>query len=97
MKESEREEGLRVLRIASCSTPNSVTGALETYGCNEVHAIGASAINQIVKGIAIALSRRTRSSRSRSFMKLSIVGDEKTGIRFIIEKQYSSPVIRLSC
>ena len=86
---------MEILKVASRSNPNSVagaiTGALEEDGVVEVHAIGAGAVNQTVK--AIAITRRliekpgdTPVKVIPGFMELSIAGEEKTGIRFIIER-----------
>ena len=86
---------MEILKVASRSNPNSVagaiTGALEQDGVVEVHAIGAGAVNQTVKAIAIARRLMERSSDASiktipGFMELTIAGEEKTGIRFIIEK-----------
>ena len=87
---------METLKVASHSNPNSVAGAiagaLEKEGVVEVHAIGAGAVNQTVKAIAIVrrlLGRDDREAAIRvipGFMELTIAGDKKTGIRFIIEK-----------
>ena len=84
-----------ILKVASCSNPNSVSGAiagaLEQDGVVELHAIGAGAVNQTVK--AIAISRRLVEHENGSpikvipgFMELDIDGERKTGIRFIVER-----------
>jgi len=48
---------MEILKVASSSNPNSVAGAiagvLEQEDVVEVHAIGAGAVNQTVKAIAI--------------------------------------------
>jgi len=87
---------METLKVASSSNPNSVAGAiagaLEQEGIVEVHAIGAGAVNQTVKAIAIVrrlLGKDDREAAIRvipGFMELTIAGDKKTGIRFIIEK-----------
>lgn len=84
-----------VLKVASRSNPNSVSGAiagaLEEHGVVELHAIGAGAVNQTVKAIAIA-RRLVEKEGSLSikvipgFMELKIAGERKTGIRFIVER-----------
>ena len=57
----------------------------------ELHAIGAGAVNQTVKAIAIA-RRLVEEEGTPSikvipgFMELEIEGDRKTGIRFIVER-----------
>ncbi len=86
---------MQILKVASRSNPNSVSGAivgaLETDGVVEIHAIGAGAVNQTVKAIAIA--RRLIEKKDPSvikvipgFIELCIEGERKTGIRFIVER-----------
>jgi stage V sporulation protein S len=86
---------MEILKVASRSNPNSVSGAiagaLEQDGVVEVHAIGAGAVNQTVKAIAIArrLLERDGSRTLRvtpGFMELEIDGSARTGIRFIVEQ-----------
>jgi len=85
---------MEVLKVASRSNPNSVSGAiagvLEQHGVVELHAIGAGAVNQTVKAIAIArrLVENDETGQIKvipGFMELDIGGEKKTGIRFIIE------------
>ncbi len=86
---------MEILKVASRSNPNSVSGAiagaLEEDGVVELHAIGAGAVNQTVKAIAIA--RRLIEAEGSStikvipgFIELVIDGERKTGIRFIVER-----------
>jgi len=86
---------MEVLKVASRSNPNSVAGAiagvLEQDGVVEVHAIGAGAVNQTVKAIAITRRLVEKSGEVPikvipGFIELKIAGEEKTGIRFIIER-----------
>lgn len=85
---------METLKVASRSNPNSVSGAiagaLEQDGVVEIHAIGAGAVNQTIKAIAIArrLVERDGDSPVRvipGFMELEIDGSTRTGIRFIVE------------
>jgi stage V sporulation protein S len=84
-----------VLKVASRSNPNSVSGAivgaLERDGVVELHAIGAGAVNQTVKAIAIA--RRLVEKLGEpplkvipGFMNVVIDGETRTGMRFIVER-----------
>ncbi len=84
-----------ILKVASRSNPNSVSGAiagaLERDGVVELHAIGAGAVNQTVK--AIAISRRLLEKEGDpplrvipGFMELQIDGELRTGMRFIVER-----------
>jgi len=86
---------METLKVASRSNPNSVAGALagalEQDGVVEVHAIGAGAVNQTVKAIAIARRLIERDGASPikvipGFMELRIDGLTKTGLRFVVEK-----------
>ncbi|MBS3740014.1 stage V sporulation protein S [Candidatus Bipolaricaulota bacterium] len=83
---------MEILKVASSSNPNSVAGAIagaiETDGIVEAHTIGAGAVNQTVKAIAIA--RRLLDGGEENlnvitgFIDLEIEGEEKTGIKFVI-------------
>ena len=85
---------MEVLKVASTSDVNAVagaiTGALEKDRVVEAHAIGAGAVNQAVKAIAIArrfIERRGGEIKvTPGFIDLVIGGEEKTGIRLIIER-----------
>ena len=86
---------MKILKVASRSNPNSVSGAIagaiEQDGVVELHAIGAGAVNQTVKAIAIARRLIERNGVPPiklipGFMELDIGGEKKTGIRFIVEK-----------
>ena len=84
-----------ILKVASRSSPSQVSGAiagaLEKSGVVEIHAIGAGAVNQTVKAIAIA-RRLIETDASQTikvipgFMELHIDGVRRTGIRFIVER-----------
>lgn len=83
---------MEILKVASSSDPNSVAGAIagaiEGEGIVEVHTIGAGAVNQTVKAIAIA--RRLVDEGEEKlvtipgFIDLEIEGEEKTGIKFVV-------------
>ncbi len=86
---------MEILKVASHSSPKSVSGAivgaLEQDGAVEIHAIGAGAVNQTVK--AIAISRRIIEADGSppikvipGFIELEIDGERRTAIRFIVEK-----------
>jgi stage V sporulation protein S len=86
---------MEILKVASRSNPNSVSGAiagaLEEHGVVELHAIGAGAVNQTVKAIAISRRLIERDDAPSlkvipGFMEIEINGETKTGIRFIVEK-----------
>ena len=86
---------MEILKVASRSNPNSVSGAIAGAigqdGVVELHAIGAGAVNQTVKAIAIARRLIERGGIPLikvipGFIELDIGGEKKTGIRFIVEK-----------
>ena len=84
-----------VLKVASRSNPNSVSGAiagaLEEHGVVEFLALGAGAQTQTVTARAPP-RRLVKKEGSLSikvipgFMELKIAGERKTGIRFIVER-----------
>ncbi|MFQ6117490.1 MAG: stage V sporulation protein S [Candidatus Bipolaricaulia bacterium] len=85
---------MEVLKVAATSDTNAlagaIAGALEKDHVVEAHAIGAGAVNQAVKAIAIARRFIERQGDeliiTPGFMDLEIDGEERTGIRFIIER-----------
>jgi stage V sporulation protein S len=90
-----REGGapIEVLKVASTSKPVSVAGAIagvvRNQGRVEIHAIGAGAVNQAVKAIAISRGYVAPSGLDivciPSFIDLTIAGQERTGIRLLVE------------
>jgi len=85
-----------VLRVAAKSNPNSVAGALagaikENGGEAELQAIGAGAINQAVKAIAIARGYVAPSGLDLfcipAFEDIEIDGEERTTIKFIVKSR----------
>ena len=82
-----------LLKVASKSSPNSVAGSIagliKANGRVEMQAIGAGAINQAVKAVAIAKGFVAPTGSdlicSPVFTDVSINDEEKTGIKFIIE------------
>ena len=84
---------MEVLRVSAKSNPNSVAGALagvlRERGTAEIQAIGAGAINQAVKAIAIARGFVAPSGMDLvcvpAFTDIIIDGEERTAIRFIVQ------------
>ena len=82
-----------VLRISTKSNPNSVAGAIagliKEKGKAEMQAIGAGALNQAVKAIAIARGFVAPSGVDLicipAFTEIKIEEDETTGIKLLIE------------
>ncbi len=86
---------MEILKVAAHSNPKSVSGAiigaLEQDDAVEIHAIGAGAVNQTVKAIAIArrIAEEGGSSSIKvipGFIELEIDGKRRTAIRFVVEK-----------
>ncbi|MFN2363252.1 MAG: stage V sporulation protein S [Halarsenatibacteraceae bacterium] len=82
-----------VLRAAASSSPNSIAGALagvlKEEGTAELQAIGAGAVNQAVKAIAIARGYVAPSGLDLicipAFKDIEIDGEERTAIKFIVK------------
>ena len=90
---------METIKVSSKSNPNSVAGALANVfrekGIVEVQAIGAGALNQAIKGVAIARGFVAPSGKNLictpAFIDISIDGEERTAIKLIVEaKQLAS-------
>lgn len=83
-----------VIKVSATSKPKSVAGAIAAVvrngGYAEVQAIGAGAVNQAAKSIAIARAYVADEDIDivcrPEFVRLDIKGDEKTAIRFSLSK-----------
>lgn len=84
---------MEVLRVSSKSSPNAVAGALagivREQGAVEIQTVGAGALNQAVKAIAIARGFVAPSGIELmcvpSFADIEINGEERTAIRMLVE------------
>lgn len=84
---------MEVLKVSAQSKPKSVAGALAAVlrekGSAEVQAVGAGAVNQAVKAIAIARGYVAPNGIDLvtvpAFAEIIIEGEERTAIRFIVE------------
>ena len=82
-----------ILRVSSKSNPNSVAGALagaiRETGSAEIQAIGAGALNQAVKAVAIARGFVAPGGIDLvmipAFADVEISGEERTAIKLIVE------------
>lgn len=82
-----------VLKISAKSNPNSIAGALagviREKGVAEMQAIGAGALNQAVKAVAIARGFVAPSGIELicipAFTDIIIDGEERTAIKLIVE------------
>lgn len=83
---------MEVLKVSATSKPKSVAGALAAVlretGAVEVQAVGAGAVNQCVKAIAIARGFVAPNGIDLvcipAFSEIEIDGEERTAIKFII-------------
>ena len=86
---------MEVLRVSTKSNPNSVAGALagvlREKGTAELQAVGAGALNQAVKAVAIARGFAAPSGIDLvcvpAFADIEIDGEERTAIKLIIESR----------
>lgn len=86
---------MEVLRVSTKSNPNSVAGALagvlREKGTAELQAVGAGALNQVVKAVAIARGFVAPSGIDLvcvpAFADIEIDGEERTAIKLIIESR----------
>ena len=94
---------MEVLKVSAKSSPNSVAGALagviRERGAAEIQAIGAGAVNQAVKAVAIARGFVAPSGIDLvcipAFTDIIIEGEERTGIKFIIQPRESLIIMGL--
>lgn len=84
---------METLKVSSKSEPNRVAGALANVlrekQSVEIQAIGAGALNQAIKGIAIARGFVAPSGKNLicipAFSDIVIDGEERTAIKLIVE------------
>ena len=86
---------MEVLKVAANSSPNSVAGALagviRDEGKAELQAIGAGALNQGIKAVAIARGFVAPSGIDLycipAFIDIEIDGEERTAIKLIVRQR----------
>ena len=86
---------METLKVRAKSNPNAVAGALANVfrekGTVEVQAIGAGALNQAIKAIAIARGFVAPSGKNLicipAFTDIVIDGEERTAIKLIVESR----------
>ncbi len=84
---------MEVLKVSAQSSPKSVAGALTAIlrenGFAELQAVGAGAVNQAVKAIAITRGFIAPNGVDLvtipAFVEINIDGEERTAIKFIVE------------
>lgn len=85
---------MEVLKVATRSNPNSVAGALagiiREKGVCEIQAVGAGALNQAIKAIAVARGFMAPSGIDLAFVpafaEIEINGESRTAIKLIVQK-----------
>ena len=86
---------MEVLKVSAKSQPKSVAGALAAVlrenSTAEVQAVGAGAVNQAVKAIAITRGFVAPNGIDLvvipAFSEITIEGEERTAIKFIVESR----------
>ena len=86
---------METLKVSTKSNPNSVAGALANavreHDNVEIQAIGAGALNQAIKAIAIARGFVAPSGKNLvcipAFTDIVIGGEERTAIKLIVESK----------
>lgn len=90
---------METLKVSTRSNPNAVAGAMagavRTAGAVEVQVVGAGALNQAIKAVAIARSYVVASGIDLvcvpSFADIVIDGEQRTAIRLCIEDRSHPP------
>jgi stage V sporulation protein S len=88
------------LKVSTKSNPNSVAGAmagvLRQDGCVEVQIVGAGALNQAIKAVAIARGYVAAGGIDLvcvpTFADIEIDGERRTAIRLLIEDRHRRPI-----
>ena len=84
---------MEILKVSSKSNPNSVAGAIANVfrenGKVEIQAVGAGALNQAIKAIAISRGFVAPTGKNLvcipAFQDITIDNEERTAIKLIIE------------
>lgn len=86
---------MEILKVSSGSEPKSVAGALaaaiKEKSSAEVQAVGAGAVNQAIKAIAITRGFVAPNGIDLvvvpAFSEVNIEGEERTAIKFIVQQR----------
>ena len=87
------------LKVSSRSNPNAVAGAfagvVREQGRVEVQVVGAGALNQAIKAVAIARSMLAAQGIdlvcAPSFAEIEIDGQPRTAMHIVVERRDSAP------
>jgi len=93
-----KDGAVETLKVSSRSSPNSVAGALagviRQHGSAHIQVIGAGALNQAVKAVAIARGYVAPSGIDLvcipTFADVEIDGESRTAIRLSVENRDTS-------
>lgn len=85
---------MEVIKVSSNSNPNSVAGAiasiLKTNDKVEIQAIGAGALNQAIKSIAVTRGYVAPLGKDLvcvpAFTEVEVDGEGRTGIKLIVKE-----------
>ena len=85
---------MEILKVSSKSNPNSVAGALvaliKESNTAEMQAIGAGALNQAIKAVAIARGFVAPAGINLicipAFTEVEVEGETRTGIKLIVKE-----------
>lgn len=86
---------MEILKVSAGSNPKSVAGALAAVirekSKAEIQVVGAGAVNQSIKAIAIARGYVAPNGINLvcipAFSEIEIDGEERTAIRFIVQSR----------
>jgi stage V sporulation protein S len=95
---------MEVLKVSSKSSPNAVAGAMASVlrqtGAVEVQVVGAGALNQAVKAMAIARGFVVASGIDLicvpNFADIEIDGQSRTALRLLVEDRAGADATSLS-
>lgn len=90
-------ERINILKVSSKSNPNSVAGAIagmiKEYGKVELQSIGAGALNQAIKSIAIARGFVAPAGYNLvcipAFAEIEVDDADRTAIKLIVRNEYN--------
>lgn len=90
-------ERINILKVSSKSNPNSVAGAIagmiKEYGKVELQSIGAGALNQAIKSIAIARGFVAPAGYNLvcipAFAEIEVDDTDRTAIKLIVRNEYN--------
>lgn len=90
--EEDRPDLIKVsAKSRSTAVAGAIAGVIRQFGYAEVQAIGAGAVNQAVKALAIARGYLERDTMDIMcipyFTEVSIDGNERTAVRFRVQSR----------